>query len=283
MRLNIFCLSEVEGRTQCSESSGPNTTTLECSVHLQMGCPELMVNACWVYFHEHSLVMAIFLWLAAVFILFCGYFAIRATIFLVGVMTGTFASTIFIAQNYHDFVLQSDAVFIFVLCLAVFLGACFGVTLLTLPRLGYFNIGLWVAVTISLMLQNSVYYLTGSLLAFYITLGVLSLLVGVVSLLKFRMFIMVASAIVGSFWVIRPIGFFLPGYPNEFFSGDNFQLSITTPWEFYLYLISIILLIIMGISFQYCLSAKFKKSKHPNAAYYFEDDDPLREKIKKLF
>ena len=90
----------------------------------------------------------------------------------------------------------------------------FGLSLLTLPRLGYFNIGIWVSVVISLLLQNSVYYLIGSLLAFYITFGILALFMGIVSLLKFKMYIIVSSAIVSSFWIIRLIGFFLPHFPN---------------------------------------------------------------------
>ena len=137
------------------------------------------------------------------------------------------------------------------------LGISFGISLLTVPRLGYFNIGLWVAMTISLLLQNSVYFLTGSLLAFYITFGVLGLIVGIISLLKFKMYIMVSSAIVSSFWIIRNLGFFLPNYPNEFFSGGNFLINKSTPWQFYLYLVSIIILSILGIVFQFCLSKKF--------------------------
>lgn len=99
------------------------------------------------------------------------------------------------------------------------MGILFGVTLLTLPRLGYVNIGLWVAVIFSLLLQNSVLYLTGNLLAFYITFGVTGLIMVIISLLALKNFIIISTSFIGSFWLIRPLGFFLTGYPNEFLSG----------------------------------------------------------------
>ena len=80
---------------------------------------------------------------------------------------------------------------------------------------------------------------------------------GIISLLQFKMYIMISSAIVSSFWIIRNLGFFLPNYPNEFFSSGNFLISKSTPWQFYLYLVSIIILSILGIVFQFCLSKRF--------------------------
>lgn len=94
------------------------------------------------------------------------------------------------------------------------MGLLFGITLLTLPKLGYINIGLWVAVIFSLLLQNSVFYLTGNLIAFYITVGVAGLFMTIVSLLALRNFIILSTTFISAFWIIRPLGFFLPYYPN---------------------------------------------------------------------
>lgn len=94
------------------------------------------------------------------------------------------------------------------------MGVLFGVMLLTLPRLGYVNIGLWVAVIFSLLLQNSVLYLTGSLLAFYITVGVVGFVMTAIALLKLRNYIILSTSFISAFWLVRPIGFFLSSYPN---------------------------------------------------------------------
>ena len=146
--------------------------------------------------------------------MFLGYLAIRATIWIFGIFSGTVFSLILSAENYTNFITESDAIFIYVICLSFFLGIVFGLALLTLPKLGYANIGVWVAAIFSLLLQNSVYYLTGSNLALYITFGVVSLIMIIISLLEFKYYIILCSSFVGGFWAIRPLGFFLPYYPN---------------------------------------------------------------------
>lgn len=141
------------------------------------------------------------------------------------------------------------------------MGILFGIMLLTLPRLGYINIGLWVAVIFSLLLQNSVLYLTGSLVGFYITVGVVGLIMTAIAMMKLKNYIILSTSFISAFWIIRPLGFFLPYYPNEFLSGQSYLLNDSTEWQFYLYLISIIILTILGAVFQFCC---FKKSAFGN-------------------
>lgn len=94
------------------------------------------------------------------------------------------------------------------------MGLLYGIALLTVPKLGYINIGIVVAALFSLLLQNSVLYLSGSLLAFYITFGVCGLIMAVISLMELRYFIIICTSFTGAFLFVRPLGFFLPGYPN---------------------------------------------------------------------
>lgn len=63
------------------------------------------------------------------------------------------------------------------------MGFLYGIFLLTLPKLGYINIGIFVSALFSLLLQNCVLYLTKSLLAFYITFGVCSLIMAIIALM----------------------------------------------------------------------------------------------------
>lgn len=87
------------------------------------------------------------------------------------------------AESYTNFYLESDGIFIFVVCVSVLMGLLFGISLLTVPKIGYINIGVIVAAMFTLLLQNSVLYLTGSLLAFYITFGVSALAMAIVALM----------------------------------------------------------------------------------------------------
>lgn len=163
------------------------------------------------------------------------------------------------------------------------LGILFGIALLTMPKIGYINIGVIVAALFSLLLQNSVLFLTGSLLAFYITFGVTALLMTIIALLELRYFIIICTSFTGAFLFVRPLGFFLAGYPNELVSGRNFKISVKTPWQFYLYLASILILTGIGIALQKCISKRAGQNKGASGHYYLEDDGPVRDKLKKIF
>lgn len=170
---------------------------------------------------DNSIVFAILLWITGLFELLFGYLAIRMTIFIFGILSGSIFGIIYTAENYVDFIYEQEGygIAIFIICLSVLMGILFGVTLLTMPRLGYINIGLWVAVIFSLLLQNSVLYLTGNLLAFYITVGVVGLIMSIIALLKLKNYIILSTSFISAFWMVRPLGFFLSSYPNEFLSG----------------------------------------------------------------
>jgi len=158
----------------------------------------------------------IILWVVSIFQLFMGYFVIRLTILIYGIMSGAMAGIIFSAQNYQDFFYDSEAngLSSFIVILSFFMGLMFGIALLTLPKLGYMNIGFWDAIIFSLLLQNGALYATGSMLGFYITLGVSGFLMTAISLLGFRKFIIASTSFISAFWIVRTLGFVLPYYPN---------------------------------------------------------------------
>lgn len=98
--------------------------------------------------------------------------------------------------------------------LSALLGIFYGFLLITLPKLGYFNIGVWLGAIGTLMLQNAVLYLSKSLLAFYIVLGVMCLVLGIIAIMAFKYFIIVSTSIMSGFMLVRPLGFYLDYYPN---------------------------------------------------------------------
>ena len=225
----------------------------------------------------------IVLWVVSLFELFMGYFVIRLTILIYGIMTGAMAGIIFSAQNYEDFFYNNDAygLSVFIVLLSLFMGLMFGIALLTLPKLGYVNIGFWNAVIFSLLLQNGALYATGSMAGFYITLGVSAFVMTAISLLGFRKFIIASTSFISAFWIVRTLGFVLPYYPNEFTATKLFVINKTTPWQFYLYLLSMIIISVLGCVFQFCWYKK-KGKDHGNKGYYLEDDDTFKNKLKKL-
>jgi hypothetical protein len=172
-------------------------------------------------------------------------------------LTGLIIGVVTMAQGYTDFINQNDGICIMVIVLSLLIGIFYGISLLTLPRLGYVNIGLWVAVVIGLLCQNAVLYLSGTLLGLYILTGILALIMIVIALLAMRFFIIVSTCFLSAFGLVRPLGFFLPGYPNEL----NVAQNSSTPWQFYLYLLSIIIITILGSVFQFCILKKKGRGK----------------------
>ena len=59
------------------------------------------------------------------------------------------------------------------------------------------------------------------------------------------------------------------------------MINQTTPWQFYLYLLSIIIVTVLGCTFQFCWYKKQGKDQG-NKGYYLEDDDSLQNKLRKL-
>lgn len=286
--LNVYCNS-VAGTNICNlTSTNSNTSTMQgiiitiqsnasCAVYTSLGCPYLTVNQFWHFLIANALWFGILLWIVALFELFMGYFVIRMTILIHGIMTGGVFSIVFSAINYQDFQFDNDAyaISVFIVLISVLMGILFGLALLTLPKIGYMNIGMWVAIIFSLLLQNSALYATGSMLGFYITLGVSGLLMLVLSLLALRNFIIISSAFTSAFWIVRPLGFFLPYYPNEFQAEKLFTINSSTPWQFYLYLIAILVITVLGSAFQFCLYKK-KGRDQGNKGYYLEEEGTFK-------
>lgn len=215
--LNIYCPDVVSSEKSCKRTNDLTTdSTIECNYPSNAGCATLQLNYFWQFLSDNAIVFAILLWIIAIFELLFGYLAIRMTIFVFGILSGSIFGIIYTAENYKNFIYESEGygIAVFVICLSVLMGVLLGVTLLTLPRIGYINIGLWVAFIFSLLLQNSVLYLTGSLLAFYITVGVVGLIMTMIAMMKLKNYIILSTAFISAFWLVRPLGFFLPYYPN---------------------------------------------------------------------
>lgn len=162
------------------------------------------------------------------------------------------------------------------LILSSILGIFYGFFLITLPRVGYFNIGIWFGVIISLLLQNSIFVYTKTLIPFYVCLGVISFICGIAGIMGFKYFIIVSTSLISGFLLIRPLGFYLPYYPNEF---NFYKQGNKMPWQYYLYLIAIIVLFIIGIIFQSWL---FKKRGRKDKLFHLQDDTDLKTKFKNL-
>jgi hypothetical protein len=72
-----------------------------------LGCPTLTLNHFWQFLIDNQIWFACIIWGVSLLELLIGYFAIRLTIFVYGISTGTIVGIIFSAQSYENFFYDS--------------------------------------------------------------------------------------------------------------------------------------------------------------------------------
>ena len=77
---------------------------MQCTMSSSVGCPSLAINHFWQFLVKSRVIFAIVLWITALFLLFMGYIAIRGTIWVFGVFSGTIFALILAAENYENFI-----------------------------------------------------------------------------------------------------------------------------------------------------------------------------------
>ena len=160
--------------------------------------------------------------------------------------------------------------------LSCIFGVFYGFFLITLPRFGCFNVGVWFGIIICLLLQNAALSYTNSMVPLYICFGVIGFICGVAGIMGFKYFIIVATAVISGYLLIRPLGFYLPYYPNEF---NFYRESAKMPWQYYLYLLAILILALISIIFQSWL---FKKRGNKDKLFDIQDDRDFKTKMRDL-
>lgn len=275
-QLLIKCAS-INGFISAIPTTTTNQLTTIITVQSPAGCSFSLPNYLWQFLIDHKLIFALIVLVIGLFELFFGYYLIQITIFLYGWVAGSAFSLIYLAESYPGNQVSPASVINFMIILSAMLGIFYGFLLITLPKLGYFNIGVWLGAIGTLMLQNAVLYLSKSLLAFYIVLGVMCLVLGIVAIMAFKYFIIVSTSIMSGFMLVRPLGFYLDYYPNEFLF---YKTTGSMPWQYYLYLVSMLVLASIGVIFQTWLYNK--TGKRHNKLYHLEEEGDFKEKIKKL-
>lgn len=104
------------------------------------------------------------------------------------------------------------------LIIAVLFGVLMGYVTVTIPKIGFFCLGMWLGVVIALLLNNAFLYkiqLTNNFVVLWLTIGVLSILLGVLSCFFYKYCVMVCTGIVGAYAIVRPFGWILGSFPNE--------------------------------------------------------------------
>jgi len=149
--------------------------------------------------------------------------------------------------------------------IAVILGSIAGYFLTKLVRIGVTALGTWVGVIISLLVHEAFMYTLHQQWLFWLMVIGFGIVFGGVSYWKYKLILMVATAFIGSYFMVRGVSLYIGGYPNEFTLINMAQTGqLAIHWAFYLYLGFIVVLTAGGVFVQ-------QKIFKPRDSFYDSD------------
>lgn len=133
------------------------------------------------------------------------------------------------------------------------LGLIIGFFLTKLVRIGVCALGAWIGVIAALLLHTAFLYASHSQWLFWILTIGFGVVFGGVAFWKYKLFLIFATAFIGSYLDVRAISLFAGGYPNEFTMinqiHENGNLQ-SLHWPVYLYICGILFMTLIGIFIQ---------------------------------
>ena len=150
------------------------------------------------------------------------------------------------------------------------------------PKIGLFTLGAWMGIILSLTLNNIAFYYISSFpanLTLWIVMPILAVAFGIMGLFIKKTFIIFATcrnlfilALIGAYLCLRALSWHLGAFPNEFLLARNYNLDLVGPveWQFYLYVISLLILTASSSALQYWLFNKKNSQGSDNINDHFD-------------
>jgi hypothetical protein len=155
------------------------------------------------------------------------------------------------------------------LLLAVVCGALIGYLAMTLPKLGFFALGMWLGFVLALMLNNAFLYkieVDPPQLILYIVMFIFGLLFGMLSCCIWKRIVIFSTSFSGSYCTIRAISLWAGYYPNELALAKSIKYGEESevPWQFYLYFVFTLVLGTVGTIYQWKSYRRMKRENVKN-------------------
>ena len=265
--MDLVCNSE-EGKIKwIHKPDDPCAITVEWK-H-PSGCPIIRVNALWNFFDKYRVYLAPSLILGGLFFLVFGGYFIKTSLFIITFSTVLF----FITAILYAFIISYNAetwVGWIVLPVSTIIGFIIAYFTSAFMRIGVILIGLWAGATVGAMVYQSVGYLiTSKVGMLWSLMGVLAIISSILAIKFYRLVMIIGTSIVGAFLLMRGIGIYSGGYPNEF-ELHNEIVSGTmkfVPWTVYVYILGVI--VSAGLSVLWKLKIlKFPGGSKLNERYF---------------
>lgn len=169
-------------------------------------------------------------------------------------MTGFFFGTGTLIVVMGEFVIEHDTDYKIVL-VSLFISLAFGLTFgyltLKVHRLGTFLLGCLLGLILALLIHNTILFRIENLFIIYVALLVVGLGCGIAGFFIRSYITIISTGFCGAYCIIRPFGWFIGYFPNEFSLVKEIKYHIIEeiPSIFYLYVMLILLLTAIGVKF----------------------------------
>jgi hypothetical protein len=165
---------------------------------------------------DHKIIFTIVLVIVGAGECFFGLKILPLTLFIIGYFTG-FGVLIAILGEFVIAPGTNVVVVWVILIITVFFGLLLGYVTTSLRRLGFFFLGFWLGTVIAFLLNNAfLYKITSTNVPLWVAIGALGGFFGFLSCFFYKHIVIVSTATVGAYALIRPFGWIASGFPNEF-------------------------------------------------------------------
>jgi hypothetical protein len=165
---------------------------------------------------DHKIIFTIVLVIVGAGECFFGLKILPLTLFIIGYFTG-FGVLIAILGEFVIAPGTNVVVVWVILIITVFFGLLLGYVTTSLRRLGFFFLGFWLGTVIAFLLNNAfLYKITSTNVPLWVAIGALGGFFGFLSCFFYKHIVIVSTATVAAYALIRPFGWIASGFPNEF-------------------------------------------------------------------
>jgi hypothetical protein len=271
--MNFHCDNDVVGITIMDNNFDTTNYIWTINMKSQDACSLVTLEEVWRFVDDNKIVFCVVGAVLGLLISVLGLKLFLPTLFIAGFVSGFFVALFtFFGSIVTPDSRESTKWILF--SFAIVLGVALGYIAVKASKFGIFMIGAWFGTIISLILYNAVLYKIHSNpaeLVLLITLGVLGLGGGILSLLFYKHVVIMATSLSGSYLMVRSISLVIGSFPNEIRLVQQIQnqdYSFSVSWPFYVYMNVIFIFTIIAACIQY----KIKKRSEANEIK-FENDD----------
>jgi len=235
----------------------------------EQNCYFFTLNAFFKFLNEYWWLFGALLMIVGFFVGFFGKPLFKPTICIVGSLVFIVLSSIFFFSVIFNGEVQSETWMWVTFALCCLVGFIVGILLAKLSRVGVAVLAAWGGVCLGLICYNAFFhYMDGEKhIAFWIVIILFAIATGAISFKFFKPMLIVSTALIGSYSMIRGLSLYAGGFPPEMQIVQLIQAGQVSA-AFYGYMAGFVVLLFLCGTFQF---KKFYNSDSgPHHPYHYK-------------